>query len=106
MKMKKEKKKIKNGFKVRGTFEINVGGQKVKVDYDGISYGIVLHFGFHGSTISSTGYRSYFLPVEDFEYMKYTDYKICAQDIAETLYKELKAEMKSNGIIMEQLTLF
>jgi hypothetical protein len=104
--MKKEKKKTVSGFRVKDTFEISVNGQKVKVEYDGISYGIVLHFGFNGATISSTGYRSYFLPIEDYEYMKYTDYKICAQDIAETLYKELKAEMKSNGIIMEQLTLF
>lgn len=99
-------KKNKHEFRVKGTFEINVGCQTVKVEYDGISYGIVLHFGFHGATISSTGYRSYFLPVEDYEYMKYTDYKMCAHDIAETLYKELKAEMKSNGIIMEQLKLF
>ena len=104
--MKKQKEKNKHEFRVKGTFEINVGGQKVKVEYDGISYGIVLHFGFHGKNISSTGYRSYFLPIEDYEFMKYTDYKICAQDIAETLYKELKAEMKSNGVIMEQLTLF
>ena len=104
--MKKGKKKTVSGFKVKDTFEISIGGQTVKVEYDGISYGIVIHFGFHGKNISSTGYRSYFLPIEDYEYMKYTDYKICAQDIAETLYKELKAEMKSNGIIMEQLTLF
>jgi hypothetical protein len=104
--MKKQKEKNKHEFRLKGIFEISVGGQKVKVEYDGISYGIVLHFGLHGATISSTGYRSYFLPIEDYEYMKYTDYKICAQDIAETLYKELKAEMKSNGIIMEQLTLF
>ena len=104
--MKKQKEKNKHEFRVKGTFEIIVGGQKVKVEYDGVSYGIVIHFGFHGKNISNTGYRSYFLPIEDYEYMKYTDYQICAQDIAETLYKELKKEMSDNGIIMEQLTLF
>ena len=94
-------------FRVKDTFEIKVGGQAVKVEYDGVSYGnIVIHFSFHGRNISGTGYKSYFLFNEDFVPMKYSDYKICAQDIAETLYKELKAEMKSNGIIMEQLTLF
>ena len=94
-------------FKIKDTFEISVGGQTVKVEYDGISYGnIVIHFSFHGKNISSTGYRSHFLFTEDFISMKYSDYKICAQDIAETLYKELKAEMKSNGIILEQLKLF
>ena len=93
-------------FKIKDIFEIKVGGQKVKVEYDGISYGIVLHFGFHGKNISSTGYRSYFLPVEDFEYLKYTDYKTCAQDIADHLYKEQKAEMEKSGVIMEQLELF
>ena len=93
-------------FKIKDIFEIKVGGQKVKVEYDGISYGIVLHFGFHGKNISSTGYRSYFLPVEDFEYLKYTDYKIVAQDIADHLYKEQKVEMEKSGVIMEQLELF
>jgi hypothetical protein len=103
---KKKRKKIMSAFKVKDTFEIIVGGQKVKVEYDGISYGIVLHFGFHGATISSTGYKSYFLFIEDYVSMKYTDYKICAQDIAETLYKEVKAEMSDKGVIIEQLTLF
>jgi hypothetical protein len=38
--------------------------------------------------------------------MKYTDYKICAQDIAAKLYEDIKKEMSKNGVIMEQLELF
>jgi hypothetical protein len=94
-------------FKVKDTFEISVGGQRVKVDYDGISYGnIVIHFSFHGRDISSTGYRSHFLFTEDFISMKYSDYKICAQDIAENLYKDTKTEIIKKGVLIEQLELF
>jgi hypothetical protein len=94
-------------FKIKDTFEISVGGQTVKVEYDGISYGnIVIHFSFHGKNISSTGYRSHFLFTEDFISMKYSDYKICAQDIAEKLYKDTKTERMKEGIIIEQLELF
>ena len=66
----------------------------------------MIHFSFHGKNISSTGYRSHFLFTEDFISMKYSDYKICAQDIADHLYKDQKAEMEKNGVIMEQLELF
>ena len=93
-------------FKIKDTFEIIVGGQTVKVEYDGISYGIVIHFAFHGENISSTGYRSYFLSTEDFVSMKYPDYKICAQDIADNLYEDEKKESIKDGIILEQLKLF
>src|ERR1035437_2778366 len=94
-------------FKIKDTFEIQVGGKAVKVEYDGVSYGnIVIHFSFHGKNISSTGYRSHFLFTEDFISMKYSDYKICAQDIADQLCKEQKAEMDQKGINMEQLELF
>ena len=94
-------------FKTKDTFEIKVGGQTVKVEYDGISYGnIVIHFSFYGKNISGTGYRSYFLFAEDFISMKYTDYKSCAQDIAAKLYEDIKKEMSKNGVIMEQLELF
>ena len=93
-------------FRVKEAFEISVGGQTVKVEYDGIFYGIVIHFSFYGNSISSTGYRSYFLFTEDYISMGYTDYKICAKEIAEKLYKDLKEEMKRNGDNMEQLSLF
>ena len=106
MKTKKETKKSKNGFKVKDTFEISVGGQTVKVEYDGISYGIGIHFSFYGNCISSTGYRSYFADKEEYISMGYTDYKICADNIAEFLYKERREEMRKKGEVMEQLTLF
>jgi len=62
-------------FKIKDTFEIQVGGKTVKVEYDGVSYGnIVIHFSFHGKNISSTGYRSHFLFTEDFISMKYSNY--------------------------------
>ena len=94
-------------FRVKDTFEIKVGGQAVKVEYDGVSYGnIVIHFSFHGRNISSTGYKSYFLFDEDFISMKYTDYKICAQDIADKLYEDEKKERIKEGVIIEQLELF
>ena len=93
-------------FKKKDNFEIIVGGQAVKVEYDEISYGIVIHFSFYGKNISRTGYRSYFLSTEDFVSMKYTDYKICAQDIADKLYEDFKKERIKNGIITEQLELF
>ena len=96
----------KSEFRVKETFEISVGGQTVKVEYNGISYGIVLHFAFYGKTISSTGYRSYFLFVEDYISMGYTDYKICAKEIAEKLCKDLKKEMTKSGEDIEQLSLF
>jgi hypothetical protein len=38
--------------------------------------------------------------------MKYSDYKICAQDIAENLYKDTKTERTKEGVIIEQLELF
>ena len=94
-------------FRVKDTFEIIIGGQRVKVEYDGISYGnIVIHFSFHGKNISSTGYRSHFLFTEEFISMKYSDYKICAQDIADKLYEDEKTEMSKKGVIIEQLELF
>ena len=94
-------------FKIKDTFEIQVGGKAVKVEYDGVSYGnIVIHFSFHGKNISSTGYRSHFLFTEDFISMKYSDYKICAQDIADKLYEDEKKEKIKDGVIMEQLKLF
>ena len=96
----------KSEFRVKETFEISVGGQAVKVEYNGIFYGIVLHFAFHGKTISSTGYRSHFMFVEDYIWMKYTDYKICAKDIANNLYEEQKKERIKDGVIIEQLKLF
>jgi hypothetical protein len=95
-----------NEFKKKDNFEIIVGRQSVKVEYDGISYGIIIHFSFHGKNISSTGYRSYFLSAEDFVLMKYTDYKICAQDIADNLYEDENKERSKNGVIIEQLKLF
>jgi len=51
-------------FKKKDNFKILVGGQAVKVEYDGISYGIVIHFSFYGNCISRTGYRSYFVNTE------------------------------------------
>ena len=105
-KMKKEKKKTVSGFRVKDTFEISVGGQTVKVEYDGISYGIGIHFSFYGNCISSTGYRSYFADKEEYISMGYTDYKICADNIAGFLYKERREEMRKKGEVMEQLTLF
>jgi len=93
-------------FKIKNVFEILVGGQTVKVEYDGISYGIVIHFSFYGNCISSSGYRSYFVQTEEYIREGYTDYKLCAQDIAEFLYKERQEEMRKNGESMEQLSLF
>lgn len=93
-------------FKTESSFDIKVAGQNVQVEYDGISYGIVIHFSFYGKNISRTGYKSYFLFTEDYLSMGYTDYMVCARDIAEKLYKEEKEEMSKNGVIMEQLELF
>ncbi len=93
-------------FKIKDTFEILVGGQAVKVEFDGISYGIVIHFSFYGNCVSNTGYRSYFVNTEEYISMGYTDHKLCAQDIAEFLYKDRQDEMRKNGEVMEQLSLF
>lgn len=95
-----------NEFRLKDTFEINVGGQTIKVEYNGMSYGIALHFAFHGKNISSTGYRSHFMFVEEYLLRKYTDYKVCAQDIASALYEDLKKDRIKEGIIIEQLELF
>lgn len=93
-------------YRGKGTFEINVGGQTVKVEYNGVTYGIVLHFAFYGKNISSTGYRSHFMFVEEYLLLKYTNYRKCAQDIANALYEDLKKERIKDGIIVEQLDLF
>jgi hypothetical protein len=93
-------------FKKKDNFEIIVGRQSVKVEYDGISYGIVIHFSFYGNCISSTGYKGYFVNTEEYISTGYTDYKLCAQDIAEFLYKDRQEEMRKNGVIIEQLKFF
>lgn len=93
-------------YNVKDTFEINVGGQAVKVEYDGVFYGIVLHFSFYGKNISSSGFRSYFLFVETYISLGYSDYKICARDIADSLYAEERKRLSKNGVIIEQLELF
>ena len=93
-------------FKIKDTFEIIVRGQTVKVEYDGITYGIVIHFSFYGNCISSSGYRSYFVQTVEYIREGYTDYKLCAQDIAEFLYKDRQEEIRKDGVIREQLSLF
>ena len=94
-------------FKVKDTFEISIGGQTLKVEYDGdYVKNFLIHYSFYGRCISSTGYKSYFVHQEEFISMGYTDYILCAEDIAEFLYKDRQEGMRRNGEIMEQLTLF
>src|ERR1035438_9099133 len=96
---------LKKRFKVKDTFEIKVRGQTVKVEYDGdYVKNYIIHFSFYGRCISSTGYKSYFVHQEEFISKGYTDYKLCAEDIAEFLYKDRQEEMRRSGEIMEHLT--
>jgi len=82
-----------------GTFEFYLEDQIVRVEYDGaesIGFGSTgtLHFGLHGPTISSTGYRSHFA--------NYTDIAACgtpemaAIEIAKARAAETLVELKKN----------
>ena len=85
---------------MKDEFTFLLEGEQVRVEYDGNWLSkYMMHFSFYGKLVSQTGYRSYFLLVEDYKEMCYTCYKLCAKDIAVTLYNELR---KSHPEIFEQ----
>jgi hypothetical protein len=102
-----EKKQTKENYRVKDEFSFKIEGEEIRVEFNGESYGnYVLHFSFYSKVISTTGYKSHFMFVEEYNYEGYTDYKICAHDIAKHYYKELKANNPEIFAHKDQLAFF
>lgn len=100
-------KETRESFKTKDEFIFKLDNEEIRVEFDGnwlSNY--MMHFSFYGKAVSETGYRSHFLLVEDFKELGYTDYKVCARDIAVSLYKELKNKLPRLFENRKQLKLF
>lgn len=92
---------------MKDEFVFQLEGEQVRVEYDrNWLPNYMIHFSFYGKYTSETGYRSYFITVEDYKDLCYTDFKVCARDIAVQLFNELKIKMPELFERKNQLKLF